>query len=79
MVGISAICVFLDAKWIGVRKGLISGVADLDPLMWLLGCLALWVVVFPLYLANRNKLRRAANTDRHWKRQQYRSMVREMD
>ena len=52
--------VFFDAKKIGVRKGLISGIADMNPAMWLIACIFLWIVAFPIYLIKRSELKKAA-------------------
>ncbi len=50
---ISSIWVFVDAKKIGVKKGQIKGVADLGPGTWLIVCLFLWIIAFPMYLIKR--------------------------
>jgi len=54
----SSIWVFFDATTIGVKKGQVSGVADMSPVGWLLGCLLLWIVAFPLYLSKRSEFQR---------------------
>jgi hypothetical protein len=56
----SAIFVGFDAHQIGARKGLVKGVADMSALGWVLGCLLLWIVAFPLYLAKRPQIKAAA-------------------
>lgn len=58
----SSIWVFIDAKNIGVKKGLVTGMADMGPVMWLVGCLLLWIVAFPLYLIKRPDFIKAANS-----------------
>ena len=54
----SSIWVFFDATTIGVKKGQVSGVADMSPIGWLLGCLLLWIIAFPLYLSKRSEFQR---------------------
>lgn len=56
----SSIWVFFDARSIGVRPGLTRGLLDMPPWGWALGCLLLWIIVFPLYLIKRGDLKRAA-------------------
>jgi len=56
----SSIWVFVDARKIGVKKGLVTGLADLSPAGWLITCLLLWVVAVPLYLIKRPVLKLAA-------------------
>ena len=53
----TSIWVLFDAKSIGVKKGQIKGLANIGPWGWFFGCLLLWIVGFPLYLANRNKFK----------------------
>ncbi|MEI7999020.1 MAG: zinc-ribbon domain-containing protein [Candidatus Omnitrophota bacterium] len=53
MIIASSIWVFMDAKKIGVKKGQITGIANLDPGTWLVVCLFLWVIAFPMYLIKR--------------------------
>ena len=60
LVLLSSIWVFFDAKKIGARKGLVKGLADLGPGGWLVACLLLWIVSFPVYLISRGKIRAAA-------------------
>jgi len=57
---VSSIWVFTDARNIGVKKGLVTGLADLSPVGWLFACLLLWIVALPLYLIKRPALKRAA-------------------
>lgn len=40
--------VYFDARRIGVRKGQVSGLANMPPSSWLLGCLLLSIVTIPL-------------------------------
>jgi len=55
----TSIWVFIDAKKIGVKKGLITGIADMNPGMWLVACLLLWIVAFPIYLFKRSTFKKA--------------------
>jgi hypothetical protein len=54
----TSIWVFFDATTIGVKKGQVSGVADMSPVGWLLACLLLWIIAFPLYLSKRSEFKR---------------------
>ena len=56
----SAIFVYIDAKSIGVHKGLISGFFDLGVGGWTAVTLLLWIVGFPAYLIKRGDLKQAA-------------------
>lgn len=56
----SSVWVLIDAKRIGVRKGLVDGIANIGPWGWFFGCILLWIVVFPLYLIKRDTLKKAA-------------------
>lgn len=55
----SAIWVFIDAKNIGVKKGLVPGMGNTGPWGWFFGTLMLWIVVFPMYLYYRGKFKLA--------------------
>ena len=59
VVVITAAWVFFDARSIGVRKGVVKGIADMNPSSWLIACIFLWIIAFPLYLAKRSELKRA--------------------
>lgn len=59
----SSIWVFFDATTIGVKKGQVSGVADMSPGGWLLGCLLLWIIAFPLYLSKRSEFKKINSRD----------------
>lgn len=48
----TSVWVYADAKQLGVQYGS-GGLFNGGPLEWALGCLLLWIVVFPLYLAAR--------------------------
>lgn len=54
----TSIWVLIDAKSIGVKKGQITGVANLGPWGWFFVCLLLWIVGFPFYLAKRGEYKR---------------------
>lgn len=49
----SSIWVLADAKAIGIKKGQVRGLANMDPGDWFVCCLLLWIVVFPMYLTKR--------------------------
>jgi hypothetical protein len=51
--------VYADAKSIGVRKGLVTGLGDMSPLGWLIATLGIWIVAFPAYLYYRGEFKRA--------------------
>lgn len=55
----SSIWVGIDAWSIGARKGLLPGIVDLGPVGWFFACLGIWVLAFPLYLANRGDIAKA--------------------
>jgi len=56
----TAFAVGIDAKSIGIRKGLRSGILDMGPAGWTLACLLLWIVAVPIYLIQRKELKRLA-------------------
>lgn len=58
----TSIWVFFDARAIGVKKGQVSGLADMGPTGWFIVTLLLWIIGFPLYLANRGRFK-AANRE----------------
>ena len=55
----TSIWVLIDAKSIGVKKGVVSGMANMGPVAWFFSCLFLWIVAFPFYLAKRNEFKQA--------------------
>lgn len=57
---VSAVWVYIDAKSIGARKGLVGGIANNSPLVWAVGTVLMWIVVVPIYLFNRSKILHAA-------------------
>lgn len=54
----SSIWVLADSVSIGVKRGQIKGMLGMGPFGWFIGCLILWLIVFPLYLAKRSELKR---------------------
>lgn len=58
----TSIWVFFDAKSIGVKKGMVEGIANMNPWGWLFGCLLLWIITFPIYLAKRPDFKRIAQS-----------------
>ncbi|KAF0155725.1 MAG: hypothetical protein FD159_2026 [Syntrophaceae bacterium] len=54
----TSIWVYFDAKSIGVKKGQITGIANMGPLGWFFVCLFLWIIGFPVYLAKRGEFKR---------------------
>jgi len=63
IVIVSAIWVYVDAKSIGVRKGLIGGMFNIGPGAWCAATLLLWIVVFPAYLFKRGALKAAVSAE----------------
>lgn len=59
VVVVSAIWVLIDAKKIGVRKGLVTGIGNMGPWSWFVVVLLLWIIGFPLYLFYRGKFKEA--------------------
>ena len=55
----TSLWVLIDANSIGVKKGQVSGIADMGPGGWFFACLLLWIVGFPMYLVNREKFKAA--------------------
>ena len=51
----TSVWVYFDANSIGVKKGQIKGAADMGAGGWLLACLLLWIIAFPLYLSKRSE------------------------
>jgi hypothetical protein len=60
----SAVAVYIDAKRIGARKGLVTGIANNSPGVWAFGVIAMWIVVLPIYLASRGKIVAAVHSQR---------------
>lgn len=60
----SSLWVLIDAKRLGIRKGLVQGLANLGPWGWFWGSLLLWIIVFPLYLFRRVQLKALAAATR---------------
>jgi hypothetical protein len=55
----SSIWVLVDAKNIGVKKGLIPGIGNIGPWGWFFATLLLWIIGFPMYLYYRGKFKLA--------------------
>lgn len=55
----SAGWVLYDAKSIGVKKGVITGMGNMGPWAWFFGCLLLWIIAFPMYLIKRGEFIKA--------------------
>lgn len=53
----TAIWVYFDAKSIGVKKGQVTGMANMGPGSWFWVTLLLWIVGFPAWLAMRGKFK----------------------
>jgi len=49
----TSICVLVDPKKIGVKKGQIQGLANIGPWGWFFACLLIWIIAFPVYLFKR--------------------------
>jgi len=45
----TSIWVFFDAR--KIKR--VTGSEKINPVFWLVGCLALWIVAFPIYVWNR--------------------------
>ena len=55
----SAIWVVIDAKNIGVKEGVVSGLGNMGPWGWFFATLLLWIIAFPMYLYYRGKFKLA--------------------
>jgi hypothetical protein len=60
----SAGWVLYDAKKIGVKKGLISGLGNMGPWAWFFATLFLWIIAFPMYLIKRGDFIHALQRER---------------
>lgn len=56
----TSIWVLIDASSIGVKKGMLKGFFDMSPVGWFFGCLLIWIIAFPSYLAKRPQLKEIA-------------------
>lgn len=56
----TSIWVLIDSAHLGARRDLRGGAAGTSPAAWFLGCLLVWIIVFPMYLVNRDKIATAA-------------------
>jgi hypothetical protein len=43
----------MDAKRLGVRRGVPKGFLSMGPLAWFFACFLLWIVALPAYLVKR--------------------------
>lgn len=59
----TSIWVFFDAKKIGVKKTDEKSFVNFGPVGWLLCCLGLQIVTFPLYLIKRSDLKKKFQTE----------------
>lgn len=59
IIFISAIWVLFDAKNIGVKKGLVTGMGNMGPWAWAIVTAFLWIIGFPMYLYYRGKFKLA--------------------
>ena len=50
----SSIWVLIDAQRLGIKGGQ-GGLLSNSPVVWFIGCIALWIVAFPLYLVARSR------------------------
>jgi len=55
----TSIWVYFDARALGVRKGLVTGLGNMGPWPWFFVCLLLWIIGFPAYIAMRGKYKAA--------------------
>lgn len=55
IIFVSAIAVYIDAKCIGFRRGVLTGIFDTGPFVWAIATLLFWIPFFPLYLIARHK------------------------
>lgn len=55
-----AVWVYIDARVIGVHKGLIPGFFNLGAGSWCVVTLLLWIIGFPAYVIKRGELKAAA-------------------
>ena len=71
----TSIWVYIDAKKIGVRKGQLKGLFDMGPAGWFVGCILLWIVIFPVYLLKREELKLGHPADDSHKKPQLKVAV----
>ena len=63
IIAVSAIWVLFDAKSIGVKKGVVSGLGNIGPWGWFFVVAFLWIIGFPMYLYYRGKFKEALATE----------------
>jgi hypothetical protein len=56
----TSIWVLIDSVHIGARRDRTAGMAGTGPAAWFFGCLLAWIIVFPLYLFQRDKIKAVA-------------------
>jgi hypothetical protein len=56
----TSIWVLVDSINIGAKRDRNLGTAGTSPAAWFFGCLILWIVIFPVYLYQRDKIKAAA-------------------
>ena len=61
----TSIWTFLDSTKLRENGDELSGLANTTPVVWFVGCLLLWIVVFPLYLFVRPQLIHATASGSH--------------
>ena len=54
----TSVWVLFDARSIGVKKGMVKGLANMGPWGWFFVPLFLWIVGFPAHLAMRGKYKK---------------------
>ena len=55
----SSIWVPIDATRIGAKRDKTLGMAGTSPAVWFVACLLFWIIFFPLYLFQRDKIKAA--------------------
>ena len=64
VVPVSGILVYADAKAIGARKGLLAhGIGNNSAGMWGIATVLMWIVVLPLYLVYRPRIKEAKQAE----------------
>lgn len=58
----SIIWAYFDARAIGVKSGLVKGMADQNISAWIGGMILLWIVFFPFYLIKRGEFKKINNS-----------------
>lgn len=58
----TSIWVLIDSSNIGAHRDPALGMAGTSPAAWFFGSLLFWIIVFPLYLAQRERIKATAAT-----------------